>query len=200
MNKKAFTLMELLLVIAILAIVAVAGLPIFSSGQDEALKEAKKAAFLNAYQNTISGANMMMGILLINYSKSTKGVSDASYAQVGFLNPNLSLDALNQWRLHGDKKEPVNLNYYSPVLSRMFKDINGHQYFFSAKFGENQNIEVYYVDIDDNTQRGQTKDLGYYHGAAFDAAPKATIENGRVIDLSEGRTLDYYWKKINNLL
>lgn len=198
MNKKGFTLMELLLVIAIMAIVAAAGLPIFSSGQDEALKEAKKAAFYNAYQNTISGANMMMGMILTNYTQSLKGQSNASWAKPGFITPGLSLDALNQWRLNGKNKEPVNLNYYSPILSRMFKDINGHQYFFSAKFGNEQNIVVYYVDVSDNTYSDQKPDLGYYHGVAFTSAANAEA-NGKVIDLSNGKTLDDYWKKINNL-
>ena len=61
MNKKGFTLMELLLVVAILAIVAAAAAPTFTSGASDALKEARKSAFLAAYQNTVTGAHMMPG-------------------------------------------------------------------------------------------------------------------------------------------
>ena len=198
MNRKAFTLMELLLVVSIVAIVAAASAPMFSSGSEDAVREAKRASFLRAYQNTISGANLMMGLLLTNYTQSKKGQSNASYARAGFLTPGLSLDALNQWKV-GNKGECVNLNYYSPILSRMFKDLNGHQYFFSAKFGDNQDLLIYYVDVSNNNRPDQTPDLNFYHGAAFDAAPNATVENGKVIELKGNKDLEYYWKKINNI-
>ena len=62
MNRKGFTLMELLLVVAVLAIVAAAAAPTFFNGSQEALKEAKKASFLSAYQNALSGANMYVAL------------------------------------------------------------------------------------------------------------------------------------------
>ena len=62
MNKKGFTLMELLLVVAVLAIVAAAAAPTFFNGSQEALQEAKKASFLSAYQNALSGANIYISI------------------------------------------------------------------------------------------------------------------------------------------
>ena len=195
MNKKAFTLMELLLVVAILAIVAAAGMPIFSSGQDEAFKEAKKAAFLNSYQNAVSGANLMMGMLLTNYTKTVDGTTHPAWYKKGFLPSNLSLDALNQWKLNGRNKESINLNYYSPILGRMFKDLNNKQHFISAKFDDNQCLVFYYVNVDESKAGS---DLGYYHDAAFYHGPTAESED-RVIDISGSKTLDYYWKKINNL-
>lgn len=60
--KKGFTLMELLLVVAVLAIVAAAAAPTFFGGAQEAMEEAKKANFMSAYQNTLSGANLMVSI------------------------------------------------------------------------------------------------------------------------------------------
>ena len=62
MNRKGFTLMELLLVVAVLAIVAAAAAPTFFGGAQEAMNEAKKASFMSAYQNTISGANIYLSI------------------------------------------------------------------------------------------------------------------------------------------
>ena len=62
MNKKGFTLMELLLVVAILAIVAAAAAPTFSQGASDALREARKSSFLAAYQNTVTGAHMMVAL------------------------------------------------------------------------------------------------------------------------------------------
>lgn len=59
-----FTLMELLLVVAILAIVAAAASPTFFGGAQEALDEARKASFLSAYQNTISGANIALSMTM----------------------------------------------------------------------------------------------------------------------------------------
>ncbi|MGI6446767.1 MAG: prepilin-type N-terminal cleavage/methylation domain-containing protein [Candidatus Ozemobacteraceae bacterium] len=61
-NRKGFTLMELLLVVAVLAIVAAAAAPTFFSGATEAINEAKKSSFLSAYQNTLSGANLLFSI------------------------------------------------------------------------------------------------------------------------------------------
>lgn len=60
--KKGFTLMELLLVVAVLAIVAAAAAPTFFGGAQEAMEEAKKSSFMSAYQNTLSGANLMVSI------------------------------------------------------------------------------------------------------------------------------------------
>ena len=62
MNRKGFTLMELLLVVAVLAIVAAAAAPTFFGGAQEAMNEAKKSSFMSAYQNTISGANIYLSI------------------------------------------------------------------------------------------------------------------------------------------
>ena len=62
MNRKGFTLMELLLVVAVLAIVAAAAAPTFFGGAQEAMNEAKKSSFMSAYQNTISGANIFLSI------------------------------------------------------------------------------------------------------------------------------------------
>ncbi|NCB46810.1 prepilin-type N-terminal cleavage/methylation domain-containing protein [bacterium] len=61
-NRKGFTLMELLLVVAVLAIVAAAAAPTFFSGATEAINEAKRSSFLSAYQNTLSGANLLVSI------------------------------------------------------------------------------------------------------------------------------------------
>ena len=62
MNRKGFTLMELLLVVAVLAIVAAAAAPTFFGGAQDAMNEAKKASMMSAYQNTMSGANMLTAI------------------------------------------------------------------------------------------------------------------------------------------
>ncbi len=59
--------MELLLVVAVLAIVAAAAAPAFFSGATEAMNEAKRAQFLSAYSNSLSAANMYMSI------KASKG-------------------------------------------------------------------------------------------------------------------------------
>lgn len=57
-SRSGFTLMELLLVVAILAIVAAAAAPSFFTGASEAMNQAKKSAFLAAYSITVSGASM----------------------------------------------------------------------------------------------------------------------------------------------
>ena len=66
-RRQGFTLMELLLVVAVLAIVAAAAAPTFFSGANEAMDEAKRSSFLSAYSNTLSAANMYLSI------KASKG-------------------------------------------------------------------------------------------------------------------------------
>lgn len=61
-RRKGFTLMELLLVVAVLAIVAAAAAPAFFGGATDAMNEAKRAAYLSAYSNTLSGANLLLSI------------------------------------------------------------------------------------------------------------------------------------------
>ena len=62
MNRKGFTLMELLLVVAVLAIVAAAAAPTFFGGAQDAMNEARKSSFMSAYQNTLSGANIYVSL------------------------------------------------------------------------------------------------------------------------------------------
>lgn len=99
MNKKGFTLMELLLVVAVLAIVAAAAAPTFFGGAQEAMNEAKKATFMSAYQNTISGANIMLSLASAQGKVPTANV------------PKLSADAT----LTGK-----NLDDYAPAAARTF--------------------------------------------------------------------------------
>lgn len=110
MNKKGFTLMELLLVVAILAIVAAAAAPTFTSGASDALKEARKSGFLSAYQNTVTGAHMMVALA------ASKG-SDT--ADIG----------LDQATSAGYEH---NLDYYAPIATRQFKNSKGTVYTLGA--------------------------------------------------------------------
>ena len=98
MNRKGFTLMELLLVVAVLAIVAAAAAPTFFGGAQDAMNEARKANFMSAYQNTLSGANIYVSL------QASKGITVET----------------------NDLK--AQLNNYCPEASRMFdlgNNING---------------------------------------------------------------------------
>ena len=59
-NKKAFTLLELLLIVAVLSIVAIAAAPYFLNSSQESLSQARKSGFLRAYEHTMTGAQMMI--------------------------------------------------------------------------------------------------------------------------------------------
>ena len=111
MNRKGFTLMELLLVVAVLAIVAAAAAPTFFGGAQDAMNEAKKASYMSAYQNAISGANMLTAIA------ASKGVLPSA---AGLLS--LTID--------GDAKTIAN---YAPLAARTFKNRAGNKtYVFGA--------------------------------------------------------------------
>ena len=138
MNRKGFTLMELLLVVAVLAIVAAAAAPTFFGGAKEAMEEAKKASFMSAYQNTLSGANVYVSL------QSSKGVSVNDIANA--MNTDSTL-------------EP-----YCPAASRRFDlgdSLNGT---LTAKMNTSSNaVEVYYGTklINLNSLTSQNKELDY---------------------------------------
>ena len=123
MNKKGFTLMELLLVVAILAIVAAAAAPTFTSGASDALKEARKSAFLSAYQNTVTGAHMMIALA------ASKGYDVAAKATNG----NVELDDFAEIKDTNENVIVHKLAYYAPLATRQFKNSNGDTFSLGAK-------------------------------------------------------------------
>lgn len=123
MAKKGFTLMELLLVVAVLAIVAAAAAPTFFGGAKEAMEEAKKASFMSAYQNTLSGANLMLSI----------GASQGNMPTVG--------DDLSTVTTLTGK----NLNEYAPAAARSFDLGNNYTGVLTAKYSTVNNVTAAYV-------------------------------------------------------
>ena len=123
MNRKGFTLMELLLVVAVLAIVAAAAAPTFFGGAQEAMDEAKKASMMSAYQNTISGSNMLMAMA------ASKGIT-----------PTADVVPV-KW----SEDTEGSLTYYTPAAARVFTNAKGTSYIFSAKYdGTNKKIIITY--------------------------------------------------------
>lgn len=194
-NRKAFTLIELLLVLAIVAIIVLAGIPYFTKAQNDAFEESKKGSFSSSYQNTVFGANLMMSILFNHYTNTSNQGSNR-YKNM-FLPENLSLDALNQWKFKEGSTEIIkNLNYYCPITSRVFTTKTGKQYFFSAKIGSDQTIVIYYVDPLVNGQNGSgNDDLAHYHGAADKAA---RLLQNQEIHIDKDHPLDWYWEQIKD--
>lgn len=113
MNRKGFTLMELLLVVAVLAIVAAAAAPTFFGGAKEAMEEAKKSSFLSAYQNTLSGANLYIS------SQAAKGIIISS------------------------NDLQTNINNYAPLVSRQYDLGNNISGYLIPQFNNTSNaVEV----------------------------------------------------------
>ena len=133
MNRKGFTLMELLLVVAVLAIVAAAAAPTFFGGAQDAMNEAKKASFMSAYQNAMSGANIMTSIA------ASKGVLPSD-------DQDLTTTALD-----GKK-----LNDYAPLSARTFKNRAGTQdyafgvYYKKATQTESAKVVAFYNTLGEN--------------------------------------------------
>ncbi len=126
MNRKGFTLMELLLVVAVLAIVAAAAAPTFFGGAKEAMEEAKKASMMSAYQNTMSGANMLTAIA------ASKGVLPTTAG-------NLAVTLPGEAPAGGAKT----INDYAPIAARTFTNISGKQYAFGAYYDGNKVVAFY---------------------------------------------------------
>lgn len=71
-RRSGFTLMELLLVVAVLAIVAAAAFPTLFSGATDSLKEARKATVAAAYSSVISNASVQVAL------RKAKGEADTA--------------------------------------------------------------------------------------------------------------------------
>lgn len=131
-KKTGFTLVELLLVVAILAIVAAAASPTFFAGAQEALAEARKAPFLAAYQNTVSGANTAL---------STAMSRGETVDNTGII---------------------PRFQNYAPISSRTFKDEIGNNYTMSAYFDRGNNEVIVYAgpyvsnDVEPSTNAAYT--------------------------------------------
>lgn len=206
MKRKGFTLMELLLVVAILALTSAAAAPTFSSGSADAIEQARRSNFYSAYQKAVFGANLMMALGMANYTKTSK---DHGIKVKGeFFPRGLTLDANNQWivKVNG-KEEKRNLNYYIPISSRVFYSLYGREFFVSAKIGPNQSIVYYWVDTGYNTHGGQRPDLDHYHGSADiqsgltgtgNNVSYVTTYDHQEIHLSNTRSLDDIWDEIKN--
>lgn len=149
MNRKGFTLMELLLVVAVLAIVAAAAAPTFFGGAQDAMNEAKKAAFMSAYQNAMSGANMMTAIA------ASKGILPAA-------------DGVLQVTLDGSNKTIAD---YTPLAARVFKDRSGNTTYAFGVYYQKASAKVvaFY-----NTSANGTVEPTYNEANIIDDANNAT--------------------------
>ena len=139
MNKKGFTLMELLLVVAVLAIVAAAAAPTFFGGAQEAMDEAKKATMNSAYQNCISGSNMLMAL------SASKGITPETTAPLS-------------WKDSTDNNKEYALEYYTPVAARVFTNKAGTSYVFSARY-DSTTKKVVVLYGAGNTEAAATTDV-----------------------------------------
>ncbi|MBF0546410.1 MAG: prepilin-type N-terminal cleavage/methylation domain-containing protein [Candidatus Riflebacteria bacterium] len=81
--RKGFTLMELLLVVAVLAIVAAAAFPVFFSGAKDAMAEAKKATYLAAYGNSLSLGNLQVSATIAKGGTMTTGTMTSTSIDTG---------------------------------------------------------------------------------------------------------------------
>jgi prepilin-type N-terminal cleavage/methylation domain-containing protein len=132
MNRKGFTLMELLLVVAVLAIVAAAAAPTFFGGAKDAMNEARKSSFMSAYQNTISGANMLVAVA------ASQGKTIAA-GELKFTDSS-----------SGTEKK---LADYVPVAARQFNIIDDTTTrAFTATMGANNTVVVSYGEADGSNE------------------------------------------------
>lgn len=111
MNKKGFTLMELLLVVAVLAIVSAASAPTFFGGAEESMEEALKTKMFAAYNNCVTGTNLLMAIA-------------ASHGKLP-LNEQEDYTVLKWIDEKGTTHE---LAEYAPLASRVFENKIGTKY------------------------------------------------------------------------
>lgn len=134
MNKKAFTLMELLLSIAVLAVVAASAVPTFFGGAKEVLEDSKKANMSAAYQHARTGANLLVSIATAQAITITGNLDS------------IEIDDLKK------------LDYFAPIPSRTFEGKNGCKFVFGAKTVKDSSDKdvcvMTYVAGEDPTQNG----------------------------------------------
>ncbi len=138
MNRKGFTLMELLLVVAVLAIVAAAAAPTFFGGAKDAMNEARKSSFMSAYQNTISGANMLVAVAASQGKTIAEG-------ELTFT------DNYGKTKVLAD---------YVPVSARFFNVIDDTKTrAFTAKMGANNTVVISYGETTGNAEPTTVTDI-----------------------------------------
>ena len=148
-RRNGFTLMELLLVVAILAIVAAAAAPTFSGGASDALKEARKSAFLAAYQNTVTGAHMMVA-LGASKGYDAKDINLDANGIIPIKDANGTAGNAN------GSDSYYKLNYYAPLATRQFKTNKGTVYTLGAKIDQNHKLIIIYKSGDALPTEGTT--------------------------------------------
>ena len=136
MNKKGFTLLELLLCVAVLAIVAAIAAPTFSQGATDAMMEARKANFMSAYQNAITGTNLMIAIQVAQGKLAGDDQSGESYTRTGYLEDR-DIDGLKIDKKDKYGNKGKGLMYYCPLSTRIFRDINNNYFGWTAIMTDN---------------------------------------------------------------
>lgn len=126
MNKrKAFTMLELLLVVAILGIVAAVSIPQYSKEAQKAIDEAKRARFMAAYNNAVSTAKLHIALV-----KTSGGTKKFAYIS----NPDYS------WNNGNHPKNILDLaSLGSPKSARSWCNLKGCWDVISVAFNENTN-------------------------------------------------------------
>ncbi|MBF0546411.1 MAG: type II secretion system protein [Candidatus Riflebacteria bacterium] len=81
--RQGFTLMELLLVVAVLSIVAASAFPVFFKGAQDAMAEAKKASFLAAYGNSLSLGSLQISATIAKGGTMTTGTMTSTSIDTG---------------------------------------------------------------------------------------------------------------------
>lgn len=124
--------MELLLVVGVLAVVATAAVPVFFTSSKDAVDEAKKSGFITAYNNTLTGAHLLL----------------ASYVAKG-----IEL---------GSSMDLTELKKFVPLSARTFKNLAGTTYTFGARLqiDEEEKIVAFYKEgTDEPKYEDRKKDV-----------------------------------------
>lgn len=163
-----------MLVIAVMAIIAACAMPVFSNGTTSAVEETRKADFLAAYENTVTGANAMM-------SAATVCGGDNWY------------DGWNM-DVHGIENENGKaadgtlrtLHKFAPFSTRQFKNNKGVLFTLSATVGPKHKITIV------------CKDKLFGDKYANEGRPK---KDGCpiVINKEINASLDAFWNKIKDI-
>ncbi len=138
LRSKGFSLFELLLVVVVLAIVAVATAPLLFEGSKESLIQARKSQFFNAYKLTLDGANTMLGIANMTKGNNWNSGWNMDKHPIVLVAKMVGSKEYNEVATNGDKsiwkdgKVYKILEYFVPSKTRQFLNNKGVKFTLSA--------------------------------------------------------------------
>ena len=198
LKSKGFTLIELLLIAVVLSTIAVSTAPLLLNGANESLSQARKNEFLKAYQNTMTGAQMMV-TLANNYNGDNwKPGWNIDQHPIVFRDKegkeNNIIGKAADNKIWNKREIYRTLGYYIPSARRQFINNKGVKFTLSATIIDNHGVIVVCKACTNNIKEYFGKKLtdGDQYSGSYHGYPIYIVGDRRT-------SLERFWEFVANL-